>query len=185
MVQQESRLKVADNTGAKEVLTIRVLGGTKRRYASVGDKIVVSIKDATPNGNVKKGDVVKAVVVRTRKELKRADGSYIIIQDMIKLKIKSGDTVKVIAGDHKGAEGKVLKVDREKNKAIIEGINMVSKHTKPSAKNPQGGIVKKEAPIHISNIALIDPKSKKATRVGIKVEGDKKVRFSKKSNQVL
>ena len=104
---------------------------------------------------------------------------------MIKLKIKSGDTVKVIAGDHKGAEGKVLKVDREKNKAIIEGINMVSKHTKPSAKNPQGGIVKKEAPIHISNIALIDPKSKKATRVGIKVEGDKKVRFSKKSNQVL
>ena len=104
---------------------------------------------------------------------------------MIKLKIKSGDTVKVIAGDHKGSEGKVLKVDREKNKAIVEGINMVSKHTKRSAKNPQGGIVKKEAPIHISNIALIDPKSKKATRVGIKVEGDKKVRFSKKSNQVL
>ena len=104
---------------------------------------------------------------------------------MIKLKIKSGDTVKVIAGDHKGSEGKVLKVDRENNKAIVEGINMVSKHTKPSAKNPQGGIVKKEAPIHISNIALIDPKSKKATRVGIKVEGDKKVRFSKKSNQVL
>jgi large subunit ribosomal protein L24 len=72
---------------------------------------------------------------------------------MIKLKIKSGDTVKVIAGDHKGSEGKVLKVDREKNKAIIEGVNMVSKHTKPSAKNPQGGIVKKEAPVHISNIA--------------------------------
>lgn len=104
---------------------------------------------------------------------------------MIKLKIKSGDLVKVIAGDHKGSEGKVLKVDREKNKAIVEGINMVSKHTKPSAKNPQGGIIKKEAPIHISNIALIDPKSKKATKVGIKVEGDKKVRFSKKSNQVL
>ena len=104
---------------------------------------------------------------------------------MIKLKIKSGDIVKVIAGDHKGSEGKVLRVDREKNKAIVEGVNMVSKHTKPSAKSPQGGIVKKEAPIHISNIALIDPKSKKATRVGIKVEGDKKVRFSKKSNQVL
>ena len=104
---------------------------------------------------------------------------------MIKLKIKSGDIVRVIAGDHKGAEGKVLRVYREKNKAIVEGVNMVSKHTKPSAKNPQGGIVKKEAPVHISNIALIDPKSKKATRVGIKVEGDKKVRFSKKSNQVL
>jgi len=104
---------------------------------------------------------------------------------MIKLKIKSGDTVTVIAGDHKGSEGKVVSVDREKNKAIVEGVNMVSKHTKPSAKNPQGGIVKKEAPMHISNLSLIDPKSKKATKVGIKVEGDKKVRFSKKSNQVL
>ena len=104
---------------------------------------------------------------------------------MIKLKIKSGDLVRVIAGDHKGSEGKILKVDREKNKAIVEGVNLVSKHTKPSAKSPQGGIVKKEAPIHISNISLIDPKTKEATRVGIKVEGDMKVRFSKKSNQVL
>jgi len=81
MVQQESRLKVADNTGAKEVLTIRVLGGTKRRYASVGDKILVSIKDATPNGNVKKGAVSTAVVVRTKKEVRRADGSYIRFDD--------------------------------------------------------------------------------------------------------
>ncbi|MBF6608462.1 MAG: 50S ribosomal protein L24 [Flavobacterium sp.] len=104
---------------------------------------------------------------------------------MMKLKIKSGDTVKVIAGDHKGLEGKVLRVDREKNKAIVEGVNMVSKHTKPSAKSPQGGIVKKEAPIHISNISLIDPKSKEATRTGTRTEGDKKVRFAKKSNQVL
>ena len=69
MVQQESRLKVADNTGAKEVLTIRVLGGTKRRYASIGDKIVVSVKDATPSGGVKKGQVSQAVVVRTKKEI--------------------------------------------------------------------------------------------------------------------
>ena len=77
MVQQESRLKVADNTGAKEVLTIRVLGGTKRRYASVGDKIVVTVKEATPNGSVKKGQVSTAVVVRTKKEVRRPDGSYI------------------------------------------------------------------------------------------------------------
>ena len=77
MVQQESRLKVADNTGAKEVLTIRVLGGTKRRYASVGDKIVVTIKEATPTGSVKKGQVSTAVVVRTKKEVRRQDGSYI------------------------------------------------------------------------------------------------------------
>lgn len=104
---------------------------------------------------------------------------------MIKLKIKSGDVVRVIAGDNKGQEGKVLRVDREKNKAVVEGVNMVSKHTKPSAKSPQGGIIKKEAPIQISNLSLIDPKTKEATRVGIRMEGDKKVRFSKKSNQVL
>ena len=77
MVQQESRLNVADNTGAKEVLTIRVLGGTKRRYASLGDKIVVTVKDATPNGTVKKCQVSVAVVVRTKKEVRRNDGSYI------------------------------------------------------------------------------------------------------------
>ena len=77
MIQMQTRLNVADNTGAKEVLTIRVLGGTKRRYASIGDKIVVSVKDATPNGTAKKGQVSTAVVVRTKKEIRRPDGSYI------------------------------------------------------------------------------------------------------------
>ena len=81
MIQQESRLTVADNSGAKEVLCIRVLGGTKRRYASIGDKIVVSVKNATPAGNVKKGQVTKAVVVRTMKEVRRPDGSYIRFDD--------------------------------------------------------------------------------------------------------
>jgi len=81
MVQQESRLSVADNSGAKEVLCIRVLGGTRRRYASVGDTIVVSVKDALPSGDVKKGAVAKAVVVRTKKEIRRADGSYIRFDD--------------------------------------------------------------------------------------------------------
>ncbi|MCH8546178.1 MAG: 50S ribosomal protein L14 [Cryomorphaceae bacterium] len=81
MVQQESRLTVADNTGAKEVLVIRVLGGSKRRYASVGDKIVVSVKASTPSGNVKKGQVSTAVVVRTKKEVRRQDGSYIRFDD--------------------------------------------------------------------------------------------------------
>lgn len=104
---------------------------------------------------------------------------------MTKLKIKSGDTVVVTAGDHKGSEGKVLRVFLEKNKAIVEGVNMVSKHEKPSASNPQGGISQKEAPIHISNLSLIDPKSGKATRVGYRMENDKKVRFSKKSNQAI
>lgn len=104
---------------------------------------------------------------------------------MAKLKIKSGDTVVVTAGDHKGSEGKVMSVSLLKNKAIVEGVNMVSKHEKPSAANPQGGIVKKEALIHISNLSLVDPKTGKATRVGYKMEDGKKVRFSKKSNQVL
>ncbi len=81
MVQQESRLRVADNTGAKQVLVIRVLGGTNRRYASVADKVVVSVKEATPNGNIKKGAVSTAVVVRTSKEVRRPDGSYIRFDD--------------------------------------------------------------------------------------------------------
>lgn len=81
MIQQESRLKVADNSGAKEVLCIKVLGGSKRRYASVGDTIVVTVKDAMPAGNIKKGTVAKAVVVRTKKEVRRSDGSYIRFDD--------------------------------------------------------------------------------------------------------
>ena len=81
MIQQESRLTVADNSGAKEVLCIRVLGGTKKRYASIGDKIVVTVKHAIPSGNIKKGTVSKAVIVRTKKEIKRPDGSYIRFDD--------------------------------------------------------------------------------------------------------
>ena len=103
---------------------------------------------------------------------------------MTKLKIKSGDTVRVNAGDHKGQEGKVQRVLREKNKAIVEGVNMVSKHEKPSASNPQGGIVKKEAPVHISNLSLVDKKGD-TSRVGYRTEDGKKVRFSKKSNEVI
>mgnify|MGYP001271743384 FL=1 len=103
---------------------------------------------------------------------------------MTKLKIKTGDTVKVIAGDHKGSEGKVLKVMKDKNKAIVESVNMVKKHTKPSAQSPQGGIVEKEAAIHISNLSLLTGKGE-ATRVGYRMDGDNKERFSKKSNEVI
>ncbi|MFM9006568.1 MAG: 50S ribosomal protein L14 [Flavobacteriales bacterium] len=81
MIQNESRLKVADNSGAREVLVIRVLGGTRRRYASIGDQVVVTVKDALPSGNVKKGSVSKAVIVRTKKEVRRQDGSYIRFDD--------------------------------------------------------------------------------------------------------
>jgi large subunit ribosomal protein L24 len=104
---------------------------------------------------------------------------------MIKLKVKTGDQVRVIAGEHKGSEGAILKIDREKNRVLVEGVNLVSKHEKPSSKNPQGGIVKKEAPIHLSNIALIDAKSGKTTRVKYEVRDGKKVRVSVKSNEVI
>ena len=103
---------------------------------------------------------------------------------MAKLHIKKGDTVYVNAGDDKGKTGRVLKVLIEKNRAVVEGVNVVTKATKPNAKNPQGGLVKMEAPIHASNLQLVDPKSGKATRVGYKVNEDgKKVRISKKSGE--
>jgi large subunit ribosomal protein L24 len=103
-----------------------------------------------------------------------------------KINIKKGDTVMVITGESKGQKGRVLEVDRAKNKAIVEGINMVSKHTKPNAKAPQGGIIRKEAPVHLSNLMLIDPTSGKPTRVGKRLnEKDKLVRYSKKSGEEI
>ena len=105
---------------------------------------------------------------------------------MTKLHIKKGDTVYVNAGEDKGKTGRVLKVLIEKKRAVVEGINMVTKATKPNAKNPQGGLVKMEAPIHVSNLQLLDPKSGKPTRVGYKVnEEGKKVRISKKSGEEI
>ncbi|MBR1871770.1 MAG: 50S ribosomal protein L24 [Bacteroidales bacterium] len=104
---------------------------------------------------------------------------------MKKLHIKKGDTVYVNAGNDKGKTGKVLEVIRDKDRVIVEGINMVSKHTKPNAKYPQGGIIKQEAGIHVSNVQLIDPASGKPTRVGFKMEEGKKVRYAKKSGEEI
>lgn len=105
---------------------------------------------------------------------------------MSKLNIKKDDTVFVNAGEDKGKTGRVLKVLVKKDRAIVEGINMVSKHTKPSAKNPQGGIVKQEAPIHISNLNIVDPKTGAPTRIGRrKNEEGKSVRYSKKSGEEI
>ena len=103
-----------------------------------------------------------------------------------KLHIKKGDTVMVIAGNSKGQQGRVLLVDKENNKAIVEGVNMVSKHTKPNNDNPKGGIIKKEAMIHISNLKVVDG-SGSATRVGRKIDekAEKLVRYSKKSGEVI
>jgi len=104
---------------------------------------------------------------------------------MNKLHIKKGDTVYVNAGNDKGKTGKVLSVDIEKSRVVVEGVNMVSKHTKPNSKQPQGGIIRKEAPVHVSNLNLIDPKSGKPTRVGYKMDGDKKIRYAKKSGEEI
>ena len=106
---------------------------------------------------------------------------------MSKLHIKKGDTVKVIAGNSKGQEGKVVEMHISNNRALVEGVNMVSKHTKPNAASPQGGIIKQEAPIHISNLMLIDPKSGEATRIGRKIEvkSGKLTRYSKKTGEVI
>ena len=225
MIQQESRLKVADNTGAKELLCIRVLGGSTRRYASIGDVIVATVKDATPGGVVKKGDVVKAVVVRTVKGTRRKDGSYIrfdenaavIIRDdknprgtrifgpvarelrdkqfmkivsfkevrsqMATMKIKKGDMVKVIAGKDKDKEGKVIAVNHKNGTVLVEGVNMLTKHTKPSMANQNGGIIHQEGPIDASNVMYLH--KGEATRIGFKMDGDKKVRVAKATGEVI
>jgi large subunit ribosomal protein L24 len=104
-----------------------------------------------------------------------------------KLHIKKGDSVKVIAGDSKGQEGKVLSIDKTKNRAFVEGVNLVSKHTKPNAKSPQGGIVKQEASVHLSNLMLIEAGTGKVTRTGRKLDEktNKLVRYSKKTGEVI
>ena len=103
----------------------------------------------------------------------------------VKLHVKKGDTVQVLSGKDKGKEGKILTALPKKGKVIVEGVNKVKRHTKPSQTNPQGGIVKQEAPIHVSNVSLIDPKSGKATRVSIKHEGKNVVRIAKKSGEEI
>ena len=103
---------------------------------------------------------------------------------MIKIKIKTGDKVKVLAGDHKGSEGKIVKIFRSKNLAIVEGVNMVKKHNKPSSQNPKGGIDEKEAPIHISNLSLLTSEGQ-TTRVGYNIVDGKKNRVALKSDEII
>ncbi len=222
MIQQETRLRVADNTGAKELLCIRVLGGSGRRYAGIGDTIVATVKDAIPGGNVKKGDVVKAVIVRTVKERRRPDGSYIkfdenaavilkndgdprgtrifgpvgrelrekrfmkiislapgVLGPMAKVKVKKGDLVQVVSGraqkhgGDRGKQGKVIAVYPDTQRVLVEGINRVTKHIKSGATtrgSRTGGLVHAEAPIHVSNVAVVDPGTKAPTRIKTRVE---------------
>jgi large subunit ribosomal protein L24 len=103
-----------------------------------------------------------------------------------KLHVKKGDTVIVIAGDNLGSKGRILEINRKTDKAIVEGVNMMKKHTKPNTKHPQGGIIEKEAPVHISNLMLVDPKTGKPTRIGRRLNADGKlVRYSKKSGEEI
>jgi ribosomal protein L14/ribosomal protein L24 len=227
MIQMQTNLDVADNSGARRVQCIKVLGGSKRKYASIGDTIVVSVKEAIPRGRVKKGQVMKAVVVRTAKGVRRPDGSIIRFDRnaavlvnpqrradrhthfrpghpraegeeahedrvarpggalMPKLKIKKGDHVVVITGKDKGKKGEVLKVLPEENRAIVRGVAVVRRHQRQTA-SQEGGIISKEAPIHISSLALEDPKDGKPTRVGYKFLKDgRKVRFARRSGEVI
>ena len=217
MIQNESRLKVADNTGAKELLTIRVLGGSNRRYAGLGDTIVATVKDAIPGGNVKKGDVVKAVVVRTVKERRRPDGSYIRFDENAAVILKNDGEprgtrifgpvgrelrdkkfMKIVS--LKGAEGKVIQVLREEQRVIVEGVNRIKKHTKVVNQGGRagttGGIITAEAPIHVSNVMLVEGDG--VTRIGFKreqvtkrrpdgstYEAERSVRISRKTGKEI
>ncbi len=187
MIQVQTELLVADNTGAKRIECIKVLGGSKRRYASIGDTIVIAVKEAIPKGKVKKGSVHKAVVVRVKKGIHREDGSKVRFDNNAAVlvddkgepvgtrifgpvtrelrtqrfyrMIKKGLKVRILAGKDKKKEGEVIEIDRSNNRAKVQGINIVKKHVK-TTKEKKGGIVSKENFIHISNLLIIDEKAK-------------------------
>jgi large subunit ribosomal protein L14 len=152
MIQSFTRLNVADNSGAKEIMCIKVLGGSKRRYATVGDVIVASVKKAIPDGKVKKGQVVKAVIVRTAKEVQRENGSLIRFDDNAAVIL---DAKKEPIGTR--IFGPISREVMPKDKmVIVEGCKTVKKAVKPNDKNPDGGFVTKEMPINISNVAKVE-----------------------------
>ena len=225
MIQMQTNLDVADNSGARRVMCIKVLGGSKRRFATIGDTIVVSVKEAIPRGRVKKGEVMKAVIVRIAKDIKRAGrldhplrpqrrradqragraGRHPHLRPgaartarqephedhlaraggaVMAARIRKGDKVVVITGRDKGRSGEVIEVRPSEGRAVVRGIHMVKRHQKQSAAQ-EGGIISKEAALHLSNLAIADPKDGKPTRVGFKFVGEghdrKKVRFAKRS----
>ena len=184
MIQQQSYLKVADNTGAKELMCIRVLGGTGRRYANIGDVVVASVKKAAPGGVVKKGDVVKAVIVRTSSGVRREDGTYIrcpwlpkffnggaLIMNK-KIHVKTGDTVMIISGKDRSKVGKIMQVSPKEGKVIVENANFVQKHVKPRRMGEAGGIIKAEGAIYACKVQLMCPHCNKPRRFRTKVLAD-------------
>jgi len=191
MIQMQSNLEVADNSGARRVQCIKVLGGSGRKVAGVGDVIVVSVKEAIPRGKVKKGDVHRAVIVRTAKEIRRADGSAIRFDRNAAVLLNKQDEPigtrifgPVTTGRDKGKKGEVLEVLRAESRVRVQGINMVKRHRR-ATQTDTGGIISMEAPLHISNVAHIDPDSGTATRVGYEVKDGKKVRIARRSGKAL
>ena len=181
MIQQESRLRVADNSGAREILVIKVLGGSKRRYASIGDVVVATVKDALPGAAVKKGEVVKCVIVRVKKEKRRADGSYIRFDENAAVLINKE---KEVVGTR--IFGPVARELRDRSfMKIVEGVNVAKRHQKPTRAMQQGGIIDKAMPIDASNVALIDTDGS-STRVGYRIADDgTKTRVARKSGGEL
>ena len=204
MIQNETRLKVADNTGAREILCIRVMGGSRRRYAGVGDIITATVKQANPQGSVKKGEVVKAVVVRTKKEFGRDDGTYIAFDENaaviidaqnnprgtrifgpVARELRDGGFMKIVSlapevlcdEDPHRRRGRSSSPARTRarparssastarsERVYVEGLNMVKRHQRPMPGRPNApvGVIEKEGPVHVSNVALLDPKDKQA-----------------------
>ena len=195
MIQMQTNLDVADNSGARRVMCIKVLGGSKRKYATVGDVIVVSVKEAIPRGRVKKGEVMKAVVVRVSKDIRRPDGSVIRfdrnaavlinaqaepvgtrIFGPVPRELRAKNHMKIIS-----LAPEVIQILREQDRALVRGVHIVKRHQRQTP-TQDGGIISKEASVHLSNLALADPRDGKPTRVGFKVLPDgKKVRVAKRS----
>ena len=227
MIQMQSNLDVADNSGAKRVQCIKVLGGSKRRFATVGDIIVVSIKEAAPRGKVKKGDVHRAVIVRTAKDIHRADGSTIrfdgnaavlvnkneepigtrifgpVVRElrarnhmkiicarargavMSALKIKKGDKVVVLSGKDKGKTGEVTKAFPKDGKVDRRPASTSRRATaRRRQANPQGGLDRFEAPLHVSKVAIATADGK-PTRVRFETQDGKKVRVAVKTGEKI
>jgi large subunit ribosomal protein L14 len=226
MIQMQSNLEVADNSGAKRVQCIKVLGGSKRRFAGVGDIIVVSVKEAAPRGRVKKGDVHKAVIVRTAKDIHRPDGSTIRFDSNAAVLVnnnpgadrhpylrsgrpraareeayedhqpRAGGAV-MAAQDQEGRQGRrpvrqgqgphgeVVKSMPKDGKVVVSGVNFAARHRKADPGNPQGGIERREAPLHVSKVAIEDPKTGKPTRVRFEERDGKKVRIAVRSGELI
>src|SRR5205085_2752219 len=155
MIQPETRLRVADNTGAREILCIRVRGGSRRRYAGVGDTIVATVKQASPQGSVRKGEVVSAVVVRTRKQFGRDDGTYIAFDE--------------------NAAGLIIVKRHQRPQQVRDAQRAET----------VGGVIEKEGPIHISKVMLVDAKENKPTRVGYALAEGARHRVAKRSGTRL